>query len=250
MMTMLCVCKLCKKYNIDPKDMYIQVSKLASTMIGTSAKLKYGDILSIWDLLHGLMLPSGNDAAYTLAESFGTYIYLQSDEYKLKVKENPEYATHKVKNPVKFFLDLMNKTAEELELNHTYYANPHGLINQHSHSTAVDQAKLAHVCWKYEMFRDICAKKTYTCEIEQIDTTTRIAVWETTNKLLGKEGWTGLKTGITSAAGPCFVGTYEKGEDQYLIVLLCSASMDVRWTEAPRLVNWIIDTRRKFKLYQ
>lgn len=45
-------------------------------MIGTSARLKYGDVLSIWDLLHGLMLPSGNDAAFSLAESFGTYIYL------------------------------------------------------------------------------------------------------------------------------------------------------------------------------
>jgi D-alanyl-D-alanine carboxypeptidase len=249
MMTVLCVCKLIKKFNVDPKDTYIQVSKLASTMIGTSAKLKYGDVLSIWDLMHGLMLPSGNDAAYTLAESFGTYIYLQSDEYKFKVRENPEYANVKVKNPVKYFLDLMNQIAGEFDMSNTFYANPHGLINQHSHSTAADQAKLTFQCLKYDMIKEVCSKKFYTCEIEQFDQSTRIATWENTNKLLGKEGWRGLKTGVTTAAGPCFSGYYEKGEDSYIVVLLCSSSMDIRWVEAPRLVNWMIESRRKFRYY-
>jgi len=49
----------------------LQVSKTAATVGGTSAKLRSGDVLSVWDLLHGLMLPSGNDAAMTLAEHFG-----------------------------------------------------------------------------------------------------------------------------------------------------------------------------------
>jgi D-alanyl-D-alanine carboxypeptidase len=249
MMTLYCVCKLLKKYNVDAKDTYVQVSKLAATMIGTSARLKYGDVLTIWDLMHGLMLPSGNDAAFTLAESFGTYIYLQSSEYKLKVKENPEYANVKVKNPVKYFLDLMNQTADELDLTCTNYANPHGLINQHSHSTASDQAKLAYQCMKIEMIREIVNKKTYSCEIEQVDQSTRIATWENTNKLLGREGWNGVKTGVTNAAGPCFAGHYKKGEDAYIVVLLCSSSMDIRWVECPRLVSWIIENRKKFKLY-
>ena len=49
----------------------LQVSKNAATIGGTSAKLKTGDVLSVWDLLHGLMLPSGNDAAICLSEHFG-----------------------------------------------------------------------------------------------------------------------------------------------------------------------------------
>jgi D-alanyl-D-alanine carboxypeptidase (penicillin-binding protein 5/6) len=49
----------------------LQVSKNAATVGGTSAKLKTGDVLSIWDLLHGLMLPSGNDAGIVMAEHFG-----------------------------------------------------------------------------------------------------------------------------------------------------------------------------------
>ena len=51
------------------------MSKNASSIGGTSAKLKTGDVLSVWDLLHGLMLPSGNDAAICLAEHFGQYLF-------------------------------------------------------------------------------------------------------------------------------------------------------------------------------
>lgn len=52
-------------------------------MVGTSAELKEGDWVSVRDLLHGLMLPSGNDAAYALAEGFGTLLYIQ-DESEIK----------------------------------------------------------------------------------------------------------------------------------------------------------------------
>ena len=51
-------------------------------MGGTSAKLRTGDVLSVWDLLHGLMLPSGNDAAITLAEHFGQYLFEVATRYK------------------------------------------------------------------------------------------------------------------------------------------------------------------------
>jgi D-alanyl-D-alanine carboxypeptidase (penicillin-binding protein 5/6) len=54
------------------------VSKHAASINGTTAKLKAGNVLSVWDLLNGLMLPSGNDAATVLAEHFGEYIYEMS----------------------------------------------------------------------------------------------------------------------------------------------------------------------------
>jgi serine-type D-Ala-D-Ala carboxypeptidase (penicillin-binding protein 5/6) len=60
----------------------LQVSKNAATIGGTSAKLRAGDVLSVWDLLHGLMLPSGNDAAITLAEHFGQYLFEVATRYK------------------------------------------------------------------------------------------------------------------------------------------------------------------------
>jgi len=53
----------------------LKVSKSAASMGGTTAKIWTGDELSVWDMLHGLMLPSGNDAAISLAENFGEYLY-------------------------------------------------------------------------------------------------------------------------------------------------------------------------------
>ena len=68
----------------------LQVSKTAATVGGTSAKLRSGDVLSVWDLLHGLMLPSGNDAAMTLAEHFGQYLFETATRFKSnKQNTNP-----------------------------------------------------------------------------------------------------------------------------------------------------------------
>ena len=73
----------------------LQVSKTAATTGGTSAKLKTGDVLSVWDLLHGLMLPSGNDAAITLAEHFGQYLFEVATRYKKnKAGNNPNQQTN------------------------------------------------------------------------------------------------------------------------------------------------------------
>ena len=57
----------------------LKVSKTAASVGGTTARLRTGDELSVWDALHGLMLPSGNDAATCLAEHFGQYLYEISD---------------------------------------------------------------------------------------------------------------------------------------------------------------------------
>jgi len=70
-MTAFVVIQIVRKIKLDTQKTMLQVSKTAVTVGGTSAKLRSGDVLSVWDLLHGLMLPSGNDAAMTLAEHFG-----------------------------------------------------------------------------------------------------------------------------------------------------------------------------------
>lgn len=70
-MTCYVVLELIKRFNIDEKKHYIEVSDNASSITGTSAELRKGDLLCVWDMLHGLMLPSGNDAAIALAEHFG-----------------------------------------------------------------------------------------------------------------------------------------------------------------------------------
>jgi D-alanyl-D-alanine carboxypeptidase (penicillin-binding protein 5/6) len=74
-MTCYTVLKLCQNYEISLKETIITISPLASEIDGTTANLRHKDKLSIWDLLHGLMLPSGNDAGFLLAEYFGELIF-------------------------------------------------------------------------------------------------------------------------------------------------------------------------------
>jgi serine-type D-Ala-D-Ala carboxypeptidase (penicillin-binding protein 5/6) len=66
--------------------------------------------------------------------------------------------------------------------------------------------------------------------------------WENTNKLLGEGdgGFIGCKTGITNPAGPCFCGGYEKDNHKFIVVVLCSKSMEQRWVEVPKMVEWAI----------
>ena len=73
-MTLYCCLRLQTQFNINPKTKFKKVSRNAAVLIGTSAQLKEGDILSVEDLYYGMMLPSGNDAAYTLAEFYGTHL--------------------------------------------------------------------------------------------------------------------------------------------------------------------------------
>ena len=70
MMTALVSLELAQDMRMDIRSTYFKVSQRAATTIGTTANLVDGQVLSIWDLLHGLMLPSGNDAAVVLAENF------------------------------------------------------------------------------------------------------------------------------------------------------------------------------------
>ena len=65
------VLHLLERLGIDEKKYYICISDNAASTIGTSADLRKNDQITVWDLLHGLMLPSGNDAAVALAEHFG-----------------------------------------------------------------------------------------------------------------------------------------------------------------------------------
>ena len=81
MMTCYVVVSNCKRLKINMKEEKVLVSKIAASMTGTSAVLYEGDELTVWDALHGLMLPSGNDAAMVLAEKFGEIFYKESRDY-------------------------------------------------------------------------------------------------------------------------------------------------------------------------
>lgn len=65
--------------------------------------------------------------------------------------------------------------------------------------------------------------------------------------MLGKQGYIGTKTGITDAAGPCLSAAYENGNDKFVVILLNSKTMDHRWQEVPKLIDWAISRKNRFK---
>eukprot|EP00350_Pseudokeronopsis_sp_OXSARD2_P013960 CAMPEP_0170541710 /NCGR_PEP_ID=MMETSP0211-20121228/1373_1 /TAXON_ID=311385 /ORGANISM="Pseudokeronopsis sp., Strain OXSARD2" /LENGTH=73 /DNA_ID=CAMNT_0010844545 /DNA_START=657 /DNA_END=878 /DNA_ORIENTATION=- len=73
-MTLYTTLKLLEEFKIDPKKEMVKVSDIAHQINGTSANLREGDLISVYHLFFGLMLPSGNDAAWALAEHFGPLI--------------------------------------------------------------------------------------------------------------------------------------------------------------------------------
>ena len=82
-MTCMLTLFLSRKFEVD-LNTQVKVSRRAASMAGTSAQLQVADRPTVSDLLYGLMLPSGNDAAYALAEHFGRVLYERTEEFKLK----------------------------------------------------------------------------------------------------------------------------------------------------------------------
>lgn len=117
-MTCLLTLNLLEKYEINPNKVHFTVTRAASTIGGTSSELQEGDVISIWDLLHGTMLPSGNDAAYTLGEYMGIFIYLETVGKLTKAKNLCEIDLGKdflnIKDPMKHFIFEMNELAQVL----------------------------------------------------------------------------------------------------------------------------------------
>ena len=205
----------------------VRVSKLAGMMTGTTAELMEGEEGTVWDLLHGLMLPSGNDAAYSLAEHFGRLLH------DLLEGESPS------RNYVRYFVQKMNHYGKKMKLHQTAFDNPHGLANPTNRSTAKDIGKLTSTCMKMAKFREIVRTKSYISTLYTPSTNSyRRVCWLNTNKLLDVS-WIGVKTGVTPTAGPCLSVCYRlEGKKTIVIVMLGCASLERRWTEAVLLANW------------
>lgn len=192
------------------------VSPRAGTETGSTAQLRPGDRLSVGDLLAGLMLPSGNDAAVALAEHVGSRLAGDGD-------------------PLVRFVAAMNARAVALGLPNTTYGNPHGLTVDGCGSTPREVATLAREAMKHSLLRDIVATRRRTATLENIDGYRREVVWNNTNKLLGIEGYTGIKTGTTTPAGCCLAACGERGGRRLIVVVLGSTSTESRYADSRNL---------------
>lgn len=139
----------------------VEVHPHFEEVTGTSAELVEGDIYSIEQLLYGLMLPSGNDAAVCLADWAGRFLCNKTD----------------IKDTVKAFVVEMNRAAKAIGLKDTRYGNPHGLPHVESRSTAADVARLVSLCMNSRFFCDVINTKEYKITIKTTDGHTRFVEW-------------------------------------------------------------------------
>ena len=158
---------------------------------GTNIYIEVGEQIKIIDLLYGLLLRSGNDAALSLAVA----VSKTEDE----------------------FVKLMNLKAKEIGMNTTTFENPHGLDeNTKNYSTAYDMALLMKYANSNKIFRKISNTKVY-----KIQTNKKTYLWYNRNKLIDEYKYcTGGKNGYTPSAGKTLVTTAEKNNLKLITVSL------------------------------
>ncbi|TMR08259.1 D-alanyl-D-alanine carboxypeptidase [Nonomuraea turkmeniaca] len=178
---------------------------------GTTADLSAGDRITVDELLYGLMLPSGADAAHALARTYGP--------------------------GVDGFVAKMNATARELGMTDTQYVNADGLPMPGSdgYSTARDQALLAAKALELPLIRETAGTRYHA--LDAADGHGSYS-WRNTNKLLGTPGAIGLKTGFTRAAGFCLAFAGEHDGRRLVGVLLGESLSKRRFTTAEALLAW------------
>lgn len=182
------------------------VSKKAASVGGSSADLAPGEKISLEELLYGLMLQSGNDAAIAIAE----HISRSVDE----------------------FVKLMNEKALELGAYNTSFATPHGLDANEHYTTANDLAKITAYAMKNELFKKIVSTKTISSGV----TGSFNRSYGNINKFLYRiDNSDGVKTGYTGNAGKCLVASVKHDFGRYICVVLNSQD---RWRDAEKLVKY------------
>jgi D-alanyl-D-alanine carboxypeptidase (penicillin-binding protein 5/6) len=186
----------------------------------SSARLIVGDKVTVRQLLYGLMLPSGCDAAYALADKFGTG------------------TTRKAR--VKSFLGKMNKQAKDLGLKNTHFDSFDGIGNGSNYSTPRDLTKIARSAMKSSTFRTIVKTKKYTAKtVTKTGTTRTMATWKNTNGLLGTyRGTIGVKTGSGPAAKYCLVFAATRNGRTVIGTVLASTSVSARESDAKKMMNY------------
>mgnify|MGYP002557423419 FL=1 len=189
----------------------IEISKKAAGTGGSRLGLKTGDKITILDLLYGLMLRSGNDAAVALAEYAG--------------------------EDINGFAELMNAKALELGLTNTHFETPHGLDSNEHYTTAYELAILSNYALNNPTFAKIVGTKNYTITINGSP-----KALSNTNELLGNmEGVYGIKTGFTNGANRCLVTACKRNNIDIICVVLGADTKKFRTIDSIKLINYVFN---------
>jgi D-alanyl-D-alanine carboxypeptidase len=194
----------------------VSVSPQAASAPPSRIGLRAGETVLTQDLLYGLMLKSGNDAAETLAEAAG--------------------------GSVPGFAELMNTRAWQIGARDSHFMNPHGLPNDGHYSTAYDLALIFRQAMNHPLFAEIVRTRSAALRIESgrgLYGDWRMIPVVSHNRLLASyEGARGGKTGFTFKARRCFVGEVDRGGVRLIVAILNSPNSSTLWQDARTLLDY------------
>ena len=192
-------------------DEVVTVSKKAANTGGSRVGLRTNDKVTLGDLMHGLLICSGNDAAVAIAE------YVGGTEEE--------------------FCEMMNEKAKEIGALSTNFVTPHGLDRENHYSTAYDLALIADYAMNIEYIKNIVCKKTENIKINDY-----IKTLNTTNEMLSVyDGADGIKTGYTSKAGRCLITSATRDDWQLICVVLGCDTKNFRKSDSIKLLNYAFE---------
>lgn len=207
-----------QKISLDQKVTITEAMLKDITWDSSSMALQEGEIISVRNLLYGLMIPSGNDAAMALA--------------------------YTVSGSSAEFVNLMNRRAKALGLTNTKFKNPHGLHHEDHYTTAKEMAQIAYQAMKNPIFREIA--EIAHIKIPPTNKTEEERYYINTNGLVSTmrysqfyyEGANGIKTGYTTEAGNCLVASAKRGNAELIAVLFHGEGIENSHNDCARMLDY------------
>ena len=186
----------------------VTVDKKAAGTGGSRLGLSTNDKITVHDLLYGLMLRSGNDAAVALAIHVG--------------------------GSVEGFAEMMNQKAKQMGWNNSHFVTPHGLDEKEHYTTAYELACMADYALEIPKFKEIVGSKSYYITING-----QSRLIYNTHELLGNlSGVYGVKTGFTNGAGRCLVTACKRGDLDIITVVLGADTKTIRTKDSMKLIEY------------
>ncbi|MER7150534.1 D-alanyl-D-alanine carboxypeptidase family protein [Streptomyces lydicus] len=184
---------------------------------GSTADLRTGDRLTVEQMLHAMLIPSGDDAAMALADNFG---YGGTQDARIAD-----------------FVNQMNVEAQQLGLTGTHFDSFDGISQGNNHSTARDLAKLGQRAMLQPVFADVVKKTQFKAEAPAANGHIRYYTWDNTNKLLSSyDGALGIKTGSGPEAGYALV--FAAKRDNRTLVGAILRDDQGRFDDAAKMLDW------------
>ena len=220
-LTKIMTCLVALKYG-NPDDIVTVTDTALDIEYGSSVcDIKPGDRISLKQLLYGLIIASGNDAAMTIAEHVG--------------------------GSVAGFVELMNTEARSLGATRTHFSNPHGLTDPEHYTCVYDLNLMFREAMKYDLFMDMISRKNYYAEYTREDGSGVAVTWESTNHYFTGEASLpdnviiyGGKTGTTEDAGAClFLLVKDLYGNPFIAGLMHSADKDVLYSEMNGMLSLV-----------